>query len=132
MHLTPNTPRDFRRLRVRSHRELDEADGMSDEGLRVELPAALVDEIVSRVTDRVLEALAEREAGRSWPEWMSVETAAAYLDVSPEGLRKLVARRQIPFSQEATGCRILFGRRDLDAWLAGQRQPARLRQGGRA
>jgi excisionase family DNA binding protein len=56
-----------------------------------------------------------------WPEWMNVETAAAYLDSSVERLRKLVARRQIPFVQEGPGCRVFFRRSDLDAWMEKQR-----------
>src|SRR4051794_17246091 len=58
----------------------------------------------------------------AWPEWMSVDTAARYLDVSPERLRKLTARRQIPQHQEGHGCRVFFHRPDLDAWMHDQRR----------
>lgn len=57
----------------------------------------------------------------SWPQWMSAETAAAYLDCSVERLRKLVARRQIPFAQEGHGCRLEFSRDDLDEWMLSRR-----------
>lgn len=67
---------------------------------------------------------AEIEAA-AWPEWQSIATAARYLDVSPERLRKLVARRAIPFHQEDVGCRISFRRRDLDDWMSGQRREPR-------
>ncbi|MBA3844185.1 MAG: helix-turn-helix domain-containing protein, partial [Actinobacteria bacterium] len=53
----------------------------------------------------------------SWPEWMGVETAARYLDVSPQRLRKLVAAGSIPHVQEGPGCRVFFGRADLDRWM---------------
>jgi hypothetical protein len=53
-----------------------------------------------------------------WPEWMSVETVARYIDCTPERIRKLVARREIPFSQEAHGCRLSFGRHSIDSWCA--------------
>jgi excisionase family DNA binding protein len=56
-----------------------------------------------------------------WPEHMGVERAAAYLDISPESLRKLVGRRRIPFHQEGKGCRLSFSRCDLDEWMATQR-----------
>ncbi len=56
-----------------------------------------------------------------WPQWMTVETAARYLDVSPGRLRKLVARRQVPFAQEGKGCRLNFSRDDLDQWMRAQR-----------
>jgi excisionase family DNA binding protein len=56
-------------------------------------------------------------------EWMNVESAARYLDVSPERVRKLVARREIPFTQEAPGCRVFFSRSDLAAWMCSSAQP---------
>lgn len=89
---------------------------MSD-GLTVEVPAAVIEQLVELIASRVLAVLGECEDGRRWPEWMSVETAAGYLDVSPERVRKLVARREIPFSQEAPGCRVFFRRADLDKWM---------------
>jgi excisionase family DNA binding protein len=79
--------------------------------------------------DRALRAIAlalphtpEREP---WPHWMSTETAAAYLDCSVERVRKLVARRQIPFAQEGHGCRLEFSRDDLDEWMRSRRVAAR-------
>ena len=54
------------------------------------MPAELLDAIAELVERRVLERLAAVEAA---PEWLSVETAAGYLDVSAERVRKLVARR---------------------------------------
>jgi excisionase family DNA binding protein len=53
---------------------------------------------------------------------MNTSTAARYLDVSPERVRKLQARREIPFAQEAPGCRVSFSRRELDAWMRTFRQ----------
>jgi excisionase family DNA binding protein len=75
---------------------------------------------LERIKTELLEQLrAELRAEREpWPAWMSVATAARYLDCSEERLRKLVARQEIPFSQEAVGCRISFSRIDLDAWMA--------------
>ena len=40
---------------------------------------------------------------QTWPECMSVQTAASYMDCSPERLRKLIARREIPFVQQCSG-----------------------------
>jgi len=48
---------------------------------------------------------------------MNVATCARYLDVSPERVRKLVATRRIPYSQEAPGCRVFFRRSELDEWM---------------
>jgi excisionase family DNA binding protein len=101
-------------------------------GLAIELPGELVEAIVAAVMEHVIERLALHEsAGDAWPAWMSVETAARYLDVSPERLRKLQARRHVPFHQEAPGCRVLFSRTDLDEWMTGFRQPARWDPRGR-
>jgi excisionase family DNA binding protein len=82
----------------------------------VDLTAAL-EQMRATLRDELLADLrAERDAA-AWPEWMSVDTAARYLDVSPERLRKLQARRQIPYHQEDVGCRVLFRRTDLDSWM---------------
>lgn len=83
--------------------------------LLVELSAEAVEDIARRAAEIVL---AEVDGDRGgWPEWMAVETAASYLDSSPERVRKLIARRQIPFVQQGAGCRIFLGRRDLDEWM---------------
>jgi excisionase family DNA binding protein len=80
------------------------------------LAIVVPEQLVQAIVERVLVVLDEREQAResAWPEWMSVETAAAYLDVSPERVRKLQARGQLPFFQEAPGCRVTFSRRELD------------------
>jgi excisionase family DNA binding protein len=63
--------------------------------------------------------------GEAFPEWMSIATAARYLDVSVQRLRKLVASKQIPFVQERHACRIFFSRSDLDGWMRGFRHEER-------
>jgi excisionase family DNA binding protein len=93
-------------------------------GIAVSIPAAVVDDLVAAVAERVLDTLTLPDHAAPWPEWMSVESAARYMDVSPERLRKLVARREVPFHQEGRRCRVLFRRRDLDEWLNSLRQPA--------
>jgi excisionase family DNA binding protein len=91
--------------------------------LTLKVPEELVERVAKRAAELVLVAL-ERDAER-WPEWLSVETAARYLDVSPERVRKLQARGDLPFYQEAPGCRVLFSRRELDDWLACFRRSSR-------
>ena len=96
------------------------------EPLTLRLPAGLVDALAAAVSERILARLHALPAtAEPWPEWMAIETAARYLDVSPQRLRKLVARRQIPYHQEDKGCRILFRRTDLDHWMSGFHVPAR-------
>lgn len=85
-------------------------------GLALELPAVLVDAIAERAASIVLAELA-RDSGNEWPAWMSVETAARYLDVSAERVRKLIAARAIPYAQEAPGCRVFLSRAALDEWM---------------
>jgi excisionase family DNA binding protein len=57
-----------------------------------------------------------------WPEWMSAETAARYLDITVERIRKLKERGRIPYHQEGPGCRVFFKRTDLDAWMEKHRR----------
>lgn len=95
------------------------------ERLSLDIPARTLDVIVDAAAARTLERIAAEQEAEPWPEWLSVETAARYLDVSPERLRKLQARREVPFYQEAPGCRVLFRRRELDEWMAAFRQPTR-------
>jgi excisionase family DNA binding protein len=90
------------------------------DGLREQLRAEL------RVAVR-----AEVEAA-AWPEWMAIETAARYLDVTVERVRKLHARREIPFYQEGKGCRVFFRRSELDEWMARSRIAPRRRDSWRA
>ncbi len=97
---------------------------MSEQQLGLVIPDAVVEALAIAVSERLLPAL--HAAGEErWPEWMAVETAARYLDVSPHRIRKLVSRREIPFHQEDKGCRVLFRRGDLDDWMASFHVPAR-------
>ena len=94
------------------------------EPLHLTFPPELLDAIAAATTTRVLAELADRHE-QAWPEWMSIETAARYLDVPVERIRKLVARRAIPFSQESLGCRLSFNRRELNAWMDANRTDPR-------
>src|SRR4051812_9935980 len=86
--------------------------------ITLSLDGEAVGQLADAVVARVAAALLAREpAERRWPEFMRIETAAAYLDVSVERLRKLKERRQIPFIQQAPAHRVLFARSDLDRWM---------------
>jgi excisionase family DNA binding protein len=86
------------------------------EPITIALPAEALDQIIEAVTERVLATLTARD-DEQWPRWMNVETAARYIDASPQRIRKLVARREIPYSQQAPGCRVHFDRHAIDDWL---------------
>lgn len=88
----------------------------------VDLSDALA-EIKAQIKAELLAELRGSPEAEPWPEWLSIETASRYLDVPVGRLRKLVARNQIPFHQEAKGCRVTFRKRDIDAWLDGFRIP---------
>jgi excisionase family DNA binding protein len=51
--------------------------------------------------------------------WLSVKSAARYLDTTPDAIRGLVKRRQIPFRKAPNG-RLLFDGRELDRWIRGE------------
>jgi excisionase family DNA binding protein len=83
--------------------------------LQIVLDETALDMLAARVAHLV--QVDDSTPPEPWPEWMSVTTAAAYLDVPVERLRKLKERGRIPFSQEGRGCRVFFRRSDLDSWM---------------
>lgn len=89
--------------------------------LRLLIPAEQISMLAAQLAD-LLHGRQHTSAGEAWPEWMNVDTAAGYLDCTPERIRKLVARREIPYHQEAPGCRIFFHRHELDTWMAATRR----------
>jgi hypothetical protein len=89
----------------------------------VTLPDDLLDHLTDLVEERVLARLAaHRETG---PRYLDVPAAARHLGITPNRLRKLVARRAIPFIQEGPGCRIHLDRHDLDHHMATLRHGTR-------
>jgi len=96
-----------------------------DRARETPLNLAVPPEMLEAVAERAAEIVLERSPASSWPEWMSVDTAARYLDVPVERVRKLKERRELPYYQDAPGCRVFFRRAELDAWMAGCRVSAR-------
>jgi excisionase family DNA binding protein len=95
---------------------------MSDT-MTLSLPSETVAALAEAAAEIALARLREQNAGGcEWPEWMSVETAARYLDVPEERVRKLKERREIPYYQEAPGCRVFFRRSELDDWMSNFRR----------
>lgn len=94
---------------------------MSD--LTFTLAPDALERLVELIAERVAEIVGRRDSAdvQRWPGFMCAETAAQYLDVSVERVRKLKERREIPFIQEAPGHRVLFARRDLDSWMTSLR-----------
>jgi excisionase family DNA binding protein len=97
------------------------------------LPAETLAAVAEHTAEMVLSRVVARGgADTAWPEWMSVETAARYLDAPEERVRKLKDRREIPHYQEGPRCRVFFRRSELDDWMARFRRPANCREGGPA
>ena len=93
--------------------------------ISLQLSGEALAQLIEQISEHVLAKLAENGQQSGWPEWMSVETAAAYLDVSAERVRKLQARSEIPYYQEAPNCRVFFRRQELDQWMRAFLHPAR-------
>jgi excisionase family DNA binding protein len=84
----------------------------------VDVTVAL-EQLRAELRDELRAELRAEAHAATWPRWMSVDTLARYIDASPQRIRKLVARRAIPFVQEAPGCRVFFDRQEIDRWMAG-------------
>src|SRR5437588_2390058 len=70
---------------------------------------ALLDSLLRRVADLVVERLLERttpDPSRSQDEWLDSRAAAHYLGVHRDTVRKLAAERSIPTHQDAPGCKL--------------------------
>lgn len=80
---------------------------------------ALIDHALGRLADRVVDRLMERtEARRSndATTWLDARSAAEYLGLHRDTLRKLAARRAIPTHQDGPGCKLYFRRDELNEW----------------
>ena len=114
----------FRAVRALRHpiRGARRAERRGAEGGRVSELAAIFGPEAVAALEALIDARVEAAlstAGRSdAPEWLSVESAARYLDVSPERVRKLQSRRELPYYQEAPGARVFFHRLELDEAMA--------------
>jgi len=91
---------------------------------------ALIDELLGRLADLVVDRLVERSDTSTQPadDWMDAREAAAYLGVHRDTLRKLAAERTVPVHQDGPGCKLYFNRDELDEWRRASKAPlSRLR-----
>jgi len=80
---------------------------------------ALIDQILGRLADLVVDRLMERthaQSGDHASAWLDACGAAEYLGVHRDTLRKLAAQRAIPTHQDGPGCKLYFRRDELDEW----------------
>ena len=76
---------------------------------------ALLTALTAEVRQAVRDELAAQGDARSAEGWLSLDSAAAYLDSKPEALRAAEKRGQLLGHRSATG-RLRFLRADLDAF----------------
>jgi hypothetical protein len=77
--------------------------------------ASFADDLARRVATIVLESLPSSDPS----PWLNVERAAEYLDTTPDAIRGMVKRGQVPVNRSSTG-RLLFRREDLDSHAMGE------------
>jgi hypothetical protein len=70
---------------------------------------------LERLAERLIPHFEGKTQG-SDDRWISASDAAAHLGMSVHALHKLTAARQIPFEQDAPGCKLWFRRAELDRW----------------
>src|SRR5688572_26831629 len=84
---------------------------------------AFGEEFFASLARRVAEYLEETIGTlSSETRWMDVEAAARYLRTTPDAIRGMVKRGQIPVYRTPTG-RLLFGSREIDTWVRRARDP---------
>jgi excisionase family DNA binding protein len=89
--------------------------------------AALLDQLLSRLADLVVDRLSARTAAipdAQASDCMDARGAAAYLGMHRDTVRKLAAQRAIPAHQDGPRCKLYFRRGELDDWRCSAR-PAR-------
>lgn len=90
----------------------------------------VLEQLIGHLADRLASTVAERLIaeidGRGAEEWLDSRSAAEYLNVHRDTLRKLAAERAIPSEQDGPGCKLYFRRSDLDTWRRSGGRPRHL------
>ena len=84
-----------------------------------DLSRVVIDQLLSRLADLISERLVGRLADtseRKAEEWMDARSAAEYLGLHRDTVRKLAAERSLPAHQDGPGCKLFFRRGELDEW----------------
>jgi len=85
------------------------------EGISIAVPPGVLEDLARSIAGHV--------AAQPAPEpsrWLNVESAADFLDTSEDAIRGLVKREhENGFPVHRRGGRLLFDRRELDAWVRG-------------
>jgi excisionase family DNA binding protein len=99
-------------------RTLSRSSSICERPTTAQAELALIDQILGRFADLVVDRLIERTAASTndASEWLDARDAAAYLGVHRDTVRKLAAQRAIPVHQDGPGCKLHFRRDELDEW----------------
>jgi len=86
------------------------------------LGTMVVDELLDLLADRLADRLAAKmSAGEQEQDrWLDTRSAAGYLGVHLDTIRRLAAEGMIPVQQAGAGCKLYFRRSDLDRWRSGR------------
>ena len=83
---------------------------------------AIVQAFADRVATRLVERLGNLPATSAQPRLLTVQQAASYIGRTREAVTHMVSERRIPIVQSDR--RVFIDRRDLDAWIDGNKRPA--------
>jgi excisionase family DNA binding protein len=97
---------------------------MTTSSLSIQLPPTLVEQIVSAVSELVLQRLGEDAASDSRSPWMTADQAADHLGWPKARIYKLTSVGAIPCRKHEG--RLLFHRSELDRWLESFREGPRV------
>jgi hypothetical protein len=87
---------------------------------------ALREELREEVRVELQAAMSELREAERWPAYMDAPTAAAYIGAaSAAAIRKLQYAGKLDYCQEGPGCRVLYPRDGLDAYMDAHRREAR-------
>jgi excisionase family DNA binding protein len=87
--------------------------------VRLEIAGFDLEEVLTRAAlEGARVALKDRHAADS--RWMSVESAAAYLDMSEDAIRGLLKRGQLIAHRPLGVRRVFISRTEADAWARGE------------
>lgn len=90
----------------------------SADGKTAPLTLAWPDALTEQIADAVAERLRDGDLAPTRSPWLDVTGAAAYLDMTPDAVRKAAQRGLLPAHQPfGKGSRYFFHRRELDEHL---------------
>ena len=102
----PQAPRGI--CKATSHVAIERRWVVTTTGLQIAVSDEVLEELVSRIVDRVHERL----EGTTESPWLNLEQAAAYLACKPQRLYK-----RVDLPRHKHGGRLMFRRDELDAYI---------------